>query len=79
MNIEIPGDELVPDAELAERWGVTPRTLHRYDKLPDGLPLVIHGGKKWRPLKACSEWMARRIKKPNPSRKSGYGGAHVAA
>jgi len=70
MNIEIPNDELVPDAELARLWGVTQRTLGRYDSLQDGLPFAVHGGKKWRPLKACSEWMARRIKRPNPRRRA---------
>lgn len=68
MSIAIPNDELIPDAELAERWQVTTRTLSRYENQPDGLPSWIVGGKKYRAVRASAEWLARRIRKPNPRR-----------
>jgi hypothetical protein len=68
MSIEIPGDELIPDAELAKKWGCTQRTLTRYDNMTNGLPYVMLGGKKFRPAKACAEWLANQIKRPNPRR-----------
>lgn len=66
MSIQIPGDELISDEELAAEWGATRRTLGRYDRLPDGLPFVMVAGKKHRPRNACREWLARRICHPNP-------------
>jgi hypothetical protein len=67
MSIQIPGDELVLDDELANEWKSTRRTLGRYDRLSDGLPFVMIAGRKYRPLKACREWLARRIRRPNSS------------
>lgn len=68
MNIRLPDDELIPDADLAKEWGLTPRTLRNYDNMKDGLPYVELGGRKWRPVKACQEWLAKRIRRPNPRR-----------
>ena len=70
MVIQIPDDTLIPDEQLAREWNTTRRTLGRYDRLPDGLPFVMVSGCKYRPAKACSEWLARRIQKPNPRRKA---------
>ncbi len=70
MHIDIPGDELVRDEKLAEYWHMTTRTLRRYEHQPDGLPYVILGGKKYRPMKACAEWLARRMQAPNPLRRN---------
>ena len=70
MVIQIPDDELIPDEQLAAEWDTTRRTLGRYDRLPDGLPFVMLSGKKFRPAKACREWLARRIRKPNSRRKA---------
>lgn len=67
MSIEIPGDTLISDDELAVEWGATRRTLSRYDRLPDGLPYVMIAGKKYRPINACREWLARRVTYPNPT------------
>ena len=61
MTIQIPGDELVPDEELAEEWETSRRTLGRYDRLPDGLPFVYVAGRKYRPLNASRVWLANRI------------------
>jgi hypothetical protein len=68
MSIPIPNDELIPDAELASRWGITTRTLARYTSIPDGLPFWIVGGKKYRAARASSEWLAARVQRPNQRR-----------
>lgn len=68
MGIQIPGDELVPDEELAAEWKTTRRTLGRYDRLPLGLPFVMVAGRKYRPLNASRQWLASRIRHPNKRR-----------
>ena len=68
MKIQIPNDELIPDEEQAKQWNCTTRTLRRYEHEPDGLPYVLVGGSKYRPVKGCAEWLARRVRKPNPRR-----------
>ena len=68
MNIKLPNDELIPDEEHAKGWKCTARTLRRYEHEPDGLPYVIVGGRKYRPVNACAEWLARRMRRPNPKR-----------
>lgn len=66
-RIQIPGDELVPNQALADEWGCTTRTVDRYDEL--GLPYVHVAGRKYRPLRRSREWLARRIREPNPTRR----------
>lgn len=70
MHIQLPTGTLVPDQELADEWGVTRRTLARYEGRPDGLPFVMVGGEKYRPIEECREWLARQISRPNPRRKA---------
>lgn len=67
-HIEIPGDTLIPDAELARQWGITTRTLARYEAQPNGLPLWIIGGRKFRGERASAEWLAKQVRRPNPTR-----------
>lgn len=69
MGIEIPDDELIPDEELAKLWGTTTRSLRERDKLPDGLPYVFLGGKKYRLKRGSGEWLARQVMHPNPRRR----------
>lgn len=66
MVIALPNDELIPDAELAKRWGVTIRTLYAYENQPDGLPVWKIGGKKYRGVRASAEWLAAQVRRPNP-------------
>jgi hypothetical protein len=66
VTIDLPNDELIPDAELASRWGCTTRALRRYEKQPNGLPYWIVGGKKYRAVRASAEWLANRKRQPNP-------------
>lgn len=66
-RIQIPGDELVTNDELAAEWDCTTRTVNRYDE--QGLPYVMVAGRKYRPLRLSREWLARRIREPNPKRR----------
>lgn len=68
MTITLPNDELIPDADLAARWGVTTRTLSRYENQPNGLPAWMIGGKKYRGINASAQWLADRVRRPNPKR-----------
>ena len=60
-HITIPGDLLIPDDEFCREVldGATRRTARRYER--DGLPFVMIRGRKFRPLNAGREWLARRI------------------
>ena len=66
--IDLDGDELITDAELAKKWRCTRRTLARYDRLPDGLPYIMIAGRKYRSQKRSREWLARQMQHPNPRR-----------
>ncbi|MEQ1955327.1 hypothetical protein [Mesorhizobium sp. CN2-181] len=70
IRIPITDDELVLDEELAASWGVSTRTLNRYEKLPNGLPFWMVGGRKFRGVKASANWLAGRAHRPNPSRRA---------
>ena len=67
MHIELPnGDVAIPNEELASKLGVVIRTLNNYDR--EGLPYLMIGGKKFRPLNLAMAWVAGRIKRRNPPR-----------
>jgi hypothetical protein len=54
---------------LAESWGVSMRTLARYEALPDGLPSLLLGGRRMYKLDSVRAWLERRERKPNPTRR----------
>ena len=54
---------------LAESWGVSTRTLARYESLPDGLPSLLLGGRRMYKLESVRAWLERRERKPNPTRR----------
>jgi hypothetical protein len=60
-HIEIPGDVLIPDDEFCREVlnDCARRTAKRYEM--QGLPFVMIGGRKFRPLNAGREWLAARI------------------
>jgi hypothetical protein len=64
-RIEIPGDMLVIDEDFCDEVlaGSSQRTARRFES--QGLPFVMLGNCKYRPLKAGREWLAARIKHPN--------------
>lgn len=66
LAIQIDGDVLIPDSELAAQWGVTTRTLYRYENEPNGLPFWHLGGRKYRAVKESARWLALRACRPNP-------------
>jgi hypothetical protein len=67
MHIDLPnGDRLIPNSELADKLGVVVRTLNNYDR--EGLPSVMIGGRKYRPLNESLLWITGRIRRRNPPR-----------
>jgi hypothetical protein len=64
--ITLPDDDLILGADLAVEWKCTRRTLLRYES--EGLPFAMVGGRKYRPLRASREWLAGRVRHPNPRR-----------
>ena len=46
------------------------KTLARYETLPDGLPSVSIGGKKFYRIEAIRAFLERRERRPNPVRKA---------
>jgi hypothetical protein len=67
MHIPLPnGDVLIPDAEFAEKLGVTRRTLSNRDQ--EGCPFILIAGIKYRPLNEGLTWFYSRIQRRNPRR-----------
>ena len=63
-------DGFVTRAVLAESLNVTPRTLTNYEKLPNGLPSMELGGKKYYRLESIRKWLDARERRPNPRRRA---------
>jgi hypothetical protein len=61
-RIDVGDDVLIPDAEfcMLVLGGTHRRTAARYER--DGLPYVMVGGRKYRPLGQGRAWLASRIK-----------------
>jgi hypothetical protein len=55
---------------LAEMLRCSPRTLARYEALPDGLPFMTLAGRRLYRLSAVREWLAARERRPNPRRRA---------
>ena len=68
VRIEIPDDMLISDKEFCATVlaGVNRRTAKRYER--DGLPYVMVGGRKYRPLAQGRVWLASRITARKPRR-----------
>ena len=62
-RIEIPDDTLIPDGDFCREvlGGVTRRTAFRFER--EGLPFVMVGGRKYRPLNEGHAWLATRIQR----------------
>ena len=54
--------------QLALELRVSPRTIARYEALPDGLPSTVLGGRKLYRVEAVKEWVAAKEKRPNQRR-----------
>jgi hypothetical protein len=72
-RIEIPGDELVLDAEFCELVlaGATRRTARNLES--QGLPFAMVGGHKYRPLHEGRAWLAARIQRKNQPSQGRHG------
>lgn len=64
--------DLLADYELELEWarrhGITARTSARYRSEPNGLPYMIWGGRCYIHNPGAAEYMARRMRRPNPRR-----------
>lgn len=56
-------------ATLAAQLNVSERTLIRYEGERDGLPSLMLGGRRLYRLEAVRQWLQRRERTPNPSRR----------
>jgi hypothetical protein len=68
-RIELPDDVLVIDADFHQEVlaGASRRTGKRLEA--EGLPFVMVGGCKYRPLRAGRAWLADRITHKNPQKR----------
>jgi hypothetical protein len=67
VRIDVDSDILVTDAEFCRTvlGGVHRRTAKRLEH--EGLPYILLGGRKYRPLAQGRAWLASRIKVRNAS------------
>ena len=67
------GSNILADYEdrptLAADFGVSERTIIRYENQPDGLPSVQIGGRTLYHIPSVKEWLKRRERWPNPTGK----------
>jgi hypothetical protein len=69
-------DGYIAEDELAaEPNAPCKRTLARYRAEPDGLPYMRFRGRVYIPIKEGREWLKRRVRHPNPTRKAKNGEA----
>ena len=59
---------------FAAMVGKSTRTISRWTALPDGLPYVRLGNEVLIPIPEAREWIARRLKRPNPRRRAHHAG-----
>ena len=57
-------------ASLAKGWKVSERSIARYEDLPDGLPSVLIGGRKYYHLPTAMAWLEGRMTRRNPTRRN---------
>lgn len=56
-------------AELAAEWICHERTIARYEAMPNGLPFLFIGGRKFYRIEDARRFMESRIVTPNPVRR----------
>jgi hypothetical protein len=62
-------DDYVPEAEFAEANNLSQRTVARYRNMPDGIPWMLWNGQVHIHIPGARDFVARRVKYPNPSRR----------
>ena len=60
----------IPIEEFAAMVGKCRRTVSRWIARPDGLPHLPLGNETHIPITEAREWLAARIKRPNPRRRA---------
>lgn len=68
MPIDTRFGEYIPLATFAEMFGKTRQTIHRWMSQTDGLPYLKLGRETYIPMERAREWLASRVRKPNPRR-----------
>jgi hypothetical protein len=63
-------DDYQTRAEIAAEFGVSERTIIRWQTLPDGLPFTEIGHQKLYHKPTTLAWLKRREKHPNPRRRA---------
>ena len=53
---------------LAKGLKTSERSIARWEDLPDGLPALMIGGRKYYHVPTVMEWLQRRTKGRNPTR-----------
>jgi hypothetical protein len=61
----------VPEDEFATANQIHARTVKRYRDQPDGLPYLIWGNRVYIPTEAAREWLLKRVRRPNPTKRWG--------
>lgn len=61
-------DGYIERRDLAERLGVSEKTVSRYESVADGLPSVRVGARKLYRVDSVRAWLEAREHKPNPRR-----------
>lgn len=56
--------------QLAAELRVTPRTISRWQAMPDGLPYTTLGGRILYRIPSVQAWISAREQRPNPRRKA---------
>lgn len=64
--------------QLANEIDRTEKTIQRWERLPDGLPFTMLGGRKLYKTTSVLAWIESRERKPNPRRKPALRRAHAA-
>lgn len=67
--VEEISSNYLPREETARRLGCTPRTLAKYERIPDGIPHLKWAGRTLYPWSEVCEWFSRRVVRPNPRRR----------
>jgi hypothetical protein len=62
-------DDLEPVRDVAARLGRSVRTLMRWTRQPDGLPVVRIGQTPYLHAPSTQQWIERRMTRPNPTRR----------
>jgi len=60
--------DYIPETDFARDLSVSQRTIARYRKEPDGLPFAVIGGRIHIHVPGAKQWLARRLRHPNPRR-----------